>query len=278
MSGFEADWLDLRAAADARARDEAGLEPALLQALAERLGADDRAVDVLDLGAGHGNNLRYLASRLAAGLRRPQHWTLVDSDGGLLAAAAAPDLPAPIRIATMRWDLAKGSPGLPLAGCDLVTASALFDLVSADWVEDFATACAAAAVPLGLFALSVDGRLDWTPREPEDAEVADLFHGHMRRDKGFGEALGPDAPDALAAAFERAGYAVERGDSAWRLGAADAAMQTALIEGYAAAAREAAPARAAAIDDWAARRAAHAARGAGRLTVGHADLLVRLTD
>lgn len=277
MSGFEADWLDLRAEADARARDEAGVQRALLDALADRLGQDDRAVAVLDLGAGHGNNLRYLAPRVAAGLRRPQHWTLVDSDGGLLAAAAAPDPAAPIRIATMRWDLAKGAPGLPLAGCDLVTASALFDLVSADWVEEFATACAAAAVPLGLFALSVDGRLDWTPEEPEDAEVAELFHGDMRRDKGFGPALGPDAPDALAAAFGTAGYSVERADSAWRLGPADTGLQTALIQGYAAAAREASPARAAAIDDWAARRAAHAARGAGRLTVGHADLLVRLS-
>ena len=77
MSGFSADWLALRAGADARARD---------RDLAARLGrhfADVGEVRVLDLGAGSGANLRATAPLIEAS----QHWLLADNDAGLLARA-----------------------------------------------------------------------------------------------------------------------------------------------------------------------------------------------
>jgi hypothetical protein len=79
MTGFSADWLALRAAADAdaRARDKG---------LAARLGgyfASCGEVRVLDLGAGTGANMRATAPLIAA----PQHWVLADNDAALLARA-----------------------------------------------------------------------------------------------------------------------------------------------------------------------------------------------
>ncbi len=266
MSGFDADWLALRAPADEAARDAAGLTPALIAALPGREGAPLR---VLDLGAGGGNNLHYLAPRL----ERPQRWTLIDSDRALLTEARRA-VPQDSTVATRELDLAGGVEELPLDDCDLVTASALFDLVSLEWIEAFAGACTAAAVPVGLFALTFDGRLGWQPEDAADADVASLFQQHMGHDKGFGPALGPKAPDALAAAFERAGYDVETADSAWRLDADDGALQEALLDGYAAAASEMAPARAAEIEDWAARRRAFVAQARSDHRVGHRDLLV----
>ena len=263
MSGFSREWLAMREEEDARARDGT-LPPGLAHPRGDVL-------RVVDLGAGAGANLRYLAPRLSL----PQHWTLIDGDNELLSAVVRPQCAFPLEIEVRQMDLARGLDGLPCEGCDLVTASAFFDLVSRDWLERLAARCAAARVPGGLFALSVNGRIAWAPGEPEDGEIAALFHADMKRDKGFGPALGPAAPRALSEAFAAAGYAVRSGDSSWRLGPTQADIQNYLLEGYAGVAAAAAPGRAAAITGWAKRRAAHIARGTSRLTVGHDDVLVK---
>ena len=79
MSGFTAEWLALREAADARAR-----APALASMLRERL-ASRRAVAIVDLGSGTGANLRATAPLLG----KRQSWRLVDHDQALLDEAAA---------------------------------------------------------------------------------------------------------------------------------------------------------------------------------------------
>lgn len=276
MSDFTDDWLSLRAEADRRARAGADLDAALVDALQDAdVGAEP--VRIVDLGAGQGNNLRYLAPVLAQRFPAGQHWTLVDSDGGLLAAAQAPNV-AGLRVATQRCDLAAELSAVPLDAADLVTASALVDLVSAAWLQRFAEDCATAKVPVCLIALTVDGRLDWTPEAPEDQEVAGLFLQHMQGDKGFGPALGADGPQALADAFAAVGYHVERRDSAWRLDSRDADLQRALVAGYKQAAQELAPARAAEIDAWADQRLHHIGAGVSTHTVGHEDLLAVRRD
>jgi hypothetical protein len=272
MSDFTDDWLSLRAEADRRARQAADLDASLIDALKTAGAADP--VRIVDLGAGQGNNLRYLAPVLVTAFPSGQHWTLVDSDGGLLAAAQAPEV-AGLRIATQRCDLAEDLAAVALDGADLVTASALIDLVSGDWVQRFAEACARADVPVCLIALTIDGRLTWTPEAPEDQEVAQLFLQHMQGDKGFGPALGADGAQTLADAFEAVGYKVERRDSAWRLDSRDADLQRALVEGYKQAAQDVAPARAAEIDAWADQRLHHIGAGVSTHTVGHEDLLIR---
>ena len=77
MSGFSPDWLALREPSDHRARD--GF---LTMALADRLQSKP-LVRVVDLGCGTGSNIR----ATYAALGREQHWTLVDYDARLLAAA-----------------------------------------------------------------------------------------------------------------------------------------------------------------------------------------------
>lgn len=264
MSGFSKEWLALRESADARARDSA--------LLAELRFAPDHGFSIVDLGAGTGSNLRYLAPRLGG----EQHWTLVDSDAALLSAAEAPSAPSSLAVETLQRDLAHSPEDLPLEGCALVTASAFFDLVSEDWLERFARNCAAARVANGLFALNVDGTIIWTPSDPDDADIECMFNAHMRRDKGFGPALGAKAPERIARAFESAGYGVSMGESPWRLSPDDAVIQDRLLQGYVDAACEQFPDDAEKIQDWAARRAIHLAQGESALFVGHRDVLVRL--
>lgn len=243
---FDAAWLGLREAADAAARDKA-----LLAAAMHWLGSGV----AVDLGCGTGATLRAFGTATPAAC-----WRLVDHDPALLAHAAA-RCPGATAVAA---DL-RALDALPLDGARLVTASALCDLVSADWLAGLADRLAARGA--GFYAaLSYDGVMAWTPALAGDGAVTAAFNRHQRGDKGFGPALGPSAGAAVADAFARHGYHVRRAPSPWWLGPAEATLQRELAKGIAAAAGEAGLAEAAA---WAQARSAATAA----CVVGHWDVL-----
>lgn len=251
MSEFSAGWLALRAGADAKARNSA-----LLDRLTSRAGG--RPLLIADLGGGTGATHRALAPRLPAA-----HWRILDHDAALLEAIPpGPDLE------TVVINLAAAPDAVFENAPDLVTASAFFDLVSLDWVRRFAALLAAARIPL-YAALTYDGREDWHPAPPHEAQALSGFHRDMRADKGFGPALGPAAHGALAATLRNHGYAVHEGESDWRLARpADRDLIEALADGGAAADAVRAALSPAARQDWRkGRRAAESVR------IGHRDLL-----
>lgn len=270
MSGFDPDWLDLREPADHAARSGDVLE-AVVAAFASRDG-----VSVADLAAGSGSTLRALAPRLGP----RQRWTLIDHDPALLAHARARlsgwadeidnggDVvilrrgAATIEVATVLADLARDPLPEAAASADLVTASALFDLVGADWLARFASKLSASRRPL-YAALTVDGRQGFEPAHALDADVMAAFDRDMARDKGFGPALGSSAPAALAAALESAGYACIAGESDWRLGGAYE-----LTRVYAEGVARAVEGKVDGVGDWLAFRLA----SGGETLVGHKDL------
>jgi SAM-dependent methyltransferase len=150
---FDGDWLDLREPYDAAARD-----PGLAAMLAAALPARPR---LLDLGAGTGSLLRWLGHFIG----RAQAWTLVDRDAALIErafetiaeraeavgwAATWPGkrtllLHSPEgawRVEGLIANLVLAPANLPLDRVDAVVNTALCDLVSRDWVEAIAAACA----------------------------------------------------------------------------------------------------------------------------------------
>ena len=255
MAGFSAEWLALREPVDHAARS-LDLARALLATL-----PGDRPLRVLDLGAGSGSNLRYL---LDAGTRRAD-FLLIDHDPALLAL-----VPKAPWIETRCMDLATLADPTIFDGREVVTASALLDLVSDQWLQALAALCAARGAAV-LFALTYDGLIGCSPEDPDDGLIVALVNEHQRTDKGFGPALGPDAPGAAARCFEQFGYKVQRARSDWRLAPDRRALQQLLIEGWAQAATEIAPARARVIDGWRDRRLAHVAAGWSEIVVGHED-------
>lgn len=265
MSGFTAQWLAVREAADSLARSDR-----LARIVAARF-VGHAPIRIVDLGAGTGSNLRYLGPRLP----RPQEWTLVDNDPHLLrealadAGGALSGTTATARLADLS-DFDRVDHRL-LTGAALVTSSALLDLVSERWLADLVGRCRAAAVAV-LFALTYDGRIDLSPSDSDDALVRELVNRHQRTDKGFGRALGPAAADAAEQLLRHAGYVVERDTSDWKLAPDAAALQQALVDGWAAAAREIDPARAGEIDRWRTRRSEWIAGRSSRMLVGHVDL------
>jgi len=286
VSGFSAEWLGLREPFDAAAR-----APSLVAALATHLdrSSDKAPLEILDLGAGAGSNFRCLAP-LLGGMQR---WRLADNDPKLLDAALA---------WTHSWAGARGAEArrarntLSMGGRDLVcyletelvdlsdlgsvelptdglvTAAALLDLVSQDWLETLAQRCRAAGAAVA-FALTYDGRTTVEPAEPEDALVLSLFNRHQRLDKGFGPALGPGAAGAAEAAFEAHGYELRAATSAWVIGPKEHAMQLALLDGWLGAALEIGPEGRSALTSWHERRRAHVLAGRSALRVGHVDLV-----
>jgi trans-aconitate methyltransferase len=265
MSGFDPEWLALREPADTSARSST-----LTVKLAEAFPLE-RPLRVLDLGAGTGSNVRFLSPRFLS----KQQWTLVDHDAALLARASESrgiDRSMCL-IDVVEADLSRFDNVSDLfATRDLVTASALLDLVSDEWLRLLADHCRGAGAAV-LFALSYDGRIECWPVDSEDQTIRALVNRHQRTDKGFGAALGPDATAIAAAYFKRLGYDVSVDSSDWRLTVADGVLQQQLIAGWAAAATELMPLDKALIDDWKHRRLEHIACGQSLLVVGHQDLL-----
>lgn len=266
MSGFTADWLALREPFDARARN-ADVRDAAVAALGDR-----SVVGIVDLACGTGSTLRALAPHIAA----RQHWRLVDNDLGLLLRAADTARPERATVTTKPVDLVRDLEIALDGAVDLVTASALIDLVSAEWLERLAIEVAARSLPIYL-ALSYDGAVTLAPADAQDDALIAAVNAHQRTDKGFGPALGPQAVAAAIARFQAVGYAVVQGRADWLMQPADRDMQLQLLDGWAGAAREIGDMALADTAAWLTRRRGAVEAGRSSITVGHVDLFARPT-
>ncbi|MBV6633740.1 MAG: class I SAM-dependent methyltransferase [Alphaproteobacteria bacterium] len=263
MSEFSTEWLDLRAPADQAARSLPVLEAV------RHFFTDRERISVTDLGAGTGATLRGVAPYLPA----HQSWVLVDQDQAHLDVAAnrtaawqsGGAVAASIELSMRTADLVS-EPTPWSADTDFVTASALFDLVSAAWLDQFIGALTASGKPL-LALLTYDGRLGFEPAHPGDQVLIDAFNQHQQTDKGFGPALGPNAARYLSDRLTDAGYRLVEGDSTWHLDPGFTQMRHEMITGWAGVATEMGV-EAQVIDAW---REAHWTAD-DLLSVGHTDL------
>ena len=278
------DWLAVREPADLTARSAT-----LVERVRHALASTD-TVRGLDLCTGTGSNLRYLIDRLPG----RQTWLAADRDARLLE-----ELPTKLKtwadgrgysmhtegrvsslrggrcecdVETRAMDLDRLDDGL-FEGRNLVTASALLDLVSESWLRLLAARCREVSAT-ALFTLTYDGRSSCDPVEPEDDIVRELMNVHQKTDKGLGgRAEGPDAWSVAERVFTEAGYRVECAPSDWSIGPSERTFQRMLIEGWARAAVEIAPERADTIADWLRRRLEHLEAGRSRIVVNHVDMV-----
>jgi hypothetical protein len=264
MSGFSADWLALREPYDARARNRD-----VLDSVATAAAAGD-AVAVVDLACGIGSTLRAVAPRLPP----RQDWRLVDNDLSLLARAAAGKAIPGIAVTRIPVDLARDLEAALDGRVNLVTASALLDLVSAEWLDRLVIEVAARRLPL-YAALNYDGRVSFDPADPLDAAVIAAVNLHQQTDKGFGPALGPRAAEAAIKRFQAADYAVVHGRSDWHLLPRDHDIQRDMLAGWAGAAREIGGLSLPDAAAWLTRRRDLLAAARSTVKVGHVDIFAR---
>jgi glycosyltransferase involved in cell wall biosynthesis len=229
------------------------------------------SITVVDLACGSGATLRATSARFPS----QQSWRLVDNDLSLLARAAQNPVTGRTVI-TVPIDIARDLEAALDGPVDLVTTSALLDLVSADWLERLATE--AAVRHLAVYAaLSYDGRVTFEPHHARDAAMVEAVNRHQCGDKGFGQALGPSAAAATIKQFEALRYTVVHGQSDWLLGPRDRDMQSEFVSGWATAAREINALSLADIVDWLTFRRDHITSGRSSIRVGHVDVFARPT-
>ncbi|MCD6004256.1 glycosyltransferase [Halomonas sp. IOP_6] len=293
-SQFAADWLSLRESVDASSRSQTlvdGLASWLSEhqrrAEASLLTEASSPVILADLGCGRGSNSQFLAPRL----HHAQRWMLIDHDSALLNEAYSrtgklnTGKGEPLQVETHCVSL-KQFDHPALTHCDVVTASALIDLVSQEWIDALAAQCAKHRQAL-LITLSITGEWYFTNAQQQplndldDRWVSELFNAHQSRDKGLGDALGGAAHSALVKAMADYGYRVNEAETPWRLAAGKPAqypLMCALIEGWASAATEQAPEAASRIARWRDERLGQVAKGEIGIWVGHRDLLALPAD
>ena len=266
MSGFSADWLALREPYDARARN-----PAVLDAVVASLKGYP-SIRIVDLACGTGSTLRALsaassrAAELAACRQRSQPAGARDGD----AASGG------VTVTAVPLDLNRDLEAVLDGPVDLITTSALLDLVSEAWLERLAVEIAARSIPV-YAALSYDGRIELGPADPFDAAIVAAVNAHQRTDKGFGPALGPTAASFAIARFEKLGYSVVHGASDWVIGPDDRDIQMEIFAGWASAAREIGDLSLADTVGWLTRRRDAVAAGRSSIRVGHVDVFARPT-
>jgi SAM-dependent methyltransferase len=266
MSSFSVDWLALREPYDARARNAAVLDAVV----ASLKGCP--AIRIVDLGSGTGSTLRAVAPRLLA----PQNWRLVDNDLSLLARASAMAHPARVAVTALPLDLNCDLEAVLDGPVDLITTSALLDLVSQAWLERLIIEIVTRSIPL-YAALSYDGRIELDPVDSSDAAIIAAVNAHQRTDKGFGPALGPAAASSAIARFEALGYSVVHGPSDWVIGPEDRSFQMEILAGWASAARGMGGLSLADTVAWLTRRRGAIAAGRSSMRVGHVDIFARPT-
>jgi len=264
MSGFSADWLALREPYDFRSRC-----PAVLDAVVASLKGCP-SVMITDIACGTGSTLRALAPRLGP----VQNWRLADNDLSLLARASTMARPAGVTVKPVPLDLTRDLEAVLDGPVDLITTSALLDLVSDSWLERLTVEVAARSIPV-YAALSYDGRIEIAPGDPFDAAIVKAVNEHQRTDKGFGPALGPAAGHAAIARFEALGYTVVNGTSDWVIGPNERDIQMEIFAGWAGAAREIGDLSLADTVAWLTRRRDAVAAGRSSIRVGHVDIFAR---
>jgi hypothetical protein len=265
MCSFSVAWLDLREPADFAARDKF-----LVQELISWVSQSDSInFSVVDLGADTGSTLRAFSQLTNQDLMQKLSWCLVDLDAVLLDEALRRHQNK-YSIKICQADLTVVEE-LPLKDVQIISASALFDLVSADFIDDLLAGVNAESTAF-YAALNYDGTTKWHPAHPLDEKVLTAFNRDQLRDKGFGPALGPNATEYLKTVLAKKGYRVLIRPSPWQLDAQDENMLLELIQGIAAAVGQS--------DDqdlqkglaeWKTYRLAHATTG--KCIIGHWDLL-----
>lgn len=274
LTTFDSNWLTLREPADHLARNRSLMADVRCWMEHEydtpvtASGQHAPPLLIADLGTGTGSNARYLVPALTV----PQRWALLDQDEHLLSLAAecVESLDVPLEIRACHLTAQTLASRIP-EDSRLVTASALIDLMSAEWLKALASAAATRRAAV-LIVLTYDGRFELSPAEADDHWILEAVNAHQHREKGAGAAMGPDATTYLQTRLQTYGYRVSVAPSPWHLTPEQSALQIALIEGWQQAVLEQTPGEQARATRWFDKRLAQARAWQLTIRVDHQDL------
>lgn len=271
----------------------------------ERLAPARGPWQIIDVGAGLGANVRHIAPTLDG----PQRWWLLDNDPALLARApgaltawaseagwdAEPSAdgviltrdqpPGELQVTMARGSLMTLAQHAPLETTGLVTANAVFDLLSeaqfADFVAQLRPSRTALWATLNVTGMALSDADEPAPEgaSPDESDrwVVERYSAHMRRPRAGGDrAMGDHCELTMTRTLRAAGYQVAVRPSPWHIGpeASDTAMMTFMLNFIAGAVPQVCAAEERPrFERWLERRRRDAARHKLKLRVDHVDIL-----
>lgn len=239
-TNFTVEWLSERYRFDAAARNKE-VEQSCIKHF-----QNYKQIKIVDIGAGHGSNFFYLFPKF------PQHqeWVFVELNASLLETAflrlahfaKAHNYPfkrttktftfnangKEISIYSLHASFLDLGQSLALETVNLLTAGAVFDLLSVELFEQFATQLIPFQIPL-LSTINYAGMRFW-PQQKEDTQFLQLYEAHMLRMQNFGQSMGADCMRHMLAFFEKKQITCHVGDSNWAVAAGDTKMQGFLLQ------------------------------------------------
>ena len=266
MSGFSADWLALREPYDARARN-----PAVLDAVIAALKGYP-SIRIVDLACGTGSTLRALSATSSS---RSRIGGLSTTISACWRARRRSTHPADVTVAGVPLDLNRDLEAVLDGPVDLITTSALLDLVSEAWLERLAVEIAARSIPV-YAALSYDGRIELSPADPLDTASHCRGERASAHRQGFWSRARADG-GILSRSRDLKRSAIPSctvnptGSSARTI----ATFKWKFLAGWASAAREIGDLSLADTVGWLTRRRDAVAAGRSSIRVGHVDFFAR---
>ena len=226
-NSFETNWLDRRSHYDNAARDK-NVEIACLNYLKNK-----SSVSILDIGSGTGSNCLYFLERMPA----VQNWIFVEHDEHLSKYALerikkhAVDAAYSIEVAPQKIFLQKDNRKISieyitdsflnlekkvdLSKIDLVTAGAVFDLLSFKQFVDIASVILENEI--ALLATMNYAEMNFSPSEASDVLFIEKYEKHMSRKQEFGKAMGKDCSRSMVKFFRKHQKEIVYGASIWNL-------------------------------------------------------------
>ncbi len=220
-------WLHYRYPCDAAAR-HADIERKFLTYF-EHI----HRLHIVDIGAGTGANFRYYFSRL----QQSQAWTLVEQNDHLVRASQIclekfatdhgygfrregkylmiTDKDKAARISIVQGTLDHIEQQVDLQKVDVLTANAVFDLISYEQFDHLA--CKLAACEVCLLATLNYYETSFLPFSSSDYQFLRFYHMHMKRPQPFGIAMGADCSEEMLDLLRQHDLSVAQGPSQWHL-------------------------------------------------------------
>lgn len=229
------DWLEHRYASDVAARN-----PNIEKKFIEYFSGHDR-MHIMDAGAGTGSNFRYFFEQLPD----EQHWVLLEQDTSLIEACReklvefarehdykVEEQADKITISTdqklaqvefLGGKLQDVKNLTNLEQLDVITANALFDLVSYEQFDTFVAEMA--CYQICLMATLNYYETSFFPLSAEDRLFIQHYHTHMTRPQDFGTAMGPNCSEEMLDLLVAHEMKYEQEGSQWHLKRYDTTMQ-----------------------------------------------------
>jgi len=226
-NSFETNWLDRRYHYDNAARDKK-VEKACLKYLQNK-----SSVTILDIGSGTGSNCLYFLEKMPA----IQNWIFVEHDERLSKYALdrikkqVTKTGYSIKEESQKLTLQKENRQIEisyitdsfldldkkvdLSTVDLVTAGAVFDLLSFKQFVDIASIILENEI--ALLATMNYAEMNFSPVEASDVLFIEKYEKHMSRPQEFGKAMGKDCSRSLVKFFRKHQKDIVYGASVWRL-------------------------------------------------------------